>query len=75
MHPDFGQGRLVQTRANWFAQPNTRFALVMNNGLYVIGPQGELWVHDVSRLMANRRGVRGQRAAPQEPTQQPTPPG
>lgn len=74
VHPDFGQGRLVQTRANWFAQPNTRFAFVMNNGLYVVGPQGELWVHDVSRLMQNRRGVRGQRAAPQpaQPAQPPT---
>lgn len=74
VHPNFGQGRLIQSHSLVLGQPATRFVFVLGQGLYAVNERGETWVHDISRLRAGRGGVRGQRQqAPQEAAQQPAP--
>ena len=66
INPNLGRGRIVQSRyAAEFANQDTRFVFVMGNRLHIVNRQGTLWVRDVSRLVAGRRGVRGQWRAQQ----------
>ena len=78
VHPHFGRGTIVQSRyAAELGSPDSRFAFVMGNGLYIVNRQGTLWVRDVSRLLQGRSGVRGQFQGQPAPTPAPapTPPG
>lgn len=55
IHPDWGQGNLVVSRATELGMPNVRFLFPLGNALFAVADRGELWKRDISRLMPPRQ--------------------
>lgn len=72
IHPELGQGRLLNSRTLELGQPGTRFVFPMGNRLYAVNERGEVWAHDITRLVTPARGA-APTPAPGAPAPAPAP--
>jgi len=76
IHPELGQGRLLNSRTLELGQPATRFVFPMGNRLYAVNERGEVWAHDITRLVREAAGPTpppGATPAPGAPAPAPAP--
>ena len=59
VHPNFGRARTIRSSTMELGQPSTRFVFPLGNALFAVNERGEMWKHDISRLIQAERARGG----------------